>query len=346
MPKLLIADGSPTMQRVIELTFAGEQMQIVSAADGEQAIALLPIARPDIVIADHALAGRSGYEIAAFVRDHPELSHVPVLLMAGAFEPVDRERASAAGAAGEIAKPFEPRQLVARVRELLTRPAPPDPAPVPVPVPASVPVPGLIPQPAPGAVFASGVAPRAPLKLVEPQAPARGALDDYFDRLDAALQRLDDQVGAPADEESRAIPTVDALLGVSPEARNGVDPPSSSAGELQHTVTAAPVEATTPRTDFGSLMAALEQLRATPAGPEVPATPAGPKMPAMPEPAVSTTVPASPAVTDAMVDEVTRRVLDRLAPGAVNQVVTQVVTRVAERLLREEIARLRGPSPR
>ena len=122
--------------------------------------------------------GRSGYEMAAFIagacRARP---HVPVLLLASPFEPLDRERAEAAGVAGEISKPFDPGQLVARVRELL--------APKPrrqLRPPAR----RRTERPAPPA-----------LKLVEPVAPApRGALDDYFDRLDAALERLDEQITA------------------------------------------------------------------------------------------------------------------------------------------------------
>src|SRR5688572_33203981 len=102
MPKLLIADGSPMMHRIMELTFVQEGMQVVSVSDGEQAVALLPIAQPDVVIADHALSGRNGYEIAAFLQDRPELSHIPVLILASPFEPLDQARAAAAGVAGEI----------------------------------------------------------------------------------------------------------------------------------------------------------------------------------------------------------------------------------------------------
>src|SRR5262245_60356028 len=116
MPKLLVVDASPMMHRIMELTFAPEGIQVITESDGDQAIALLPIVRPDIVIADHALAGTSGYEVAAFVRSDPELAGVPVLLLASPFEPLDRARAEASGVAGEISKPFEPVQLVARVR--------------------------------------------------------------------------------------------------------------------------------------------------------------------------------------------------------------------------------------
>ena len=91
--KLLLADDSVTIQRVIELTFSGEDMQVVTVGDGEQAIARIPIERPDIVLADIGMPKRSGYDVAAFVKGRPDLSHIPVLLLAGAFEPVDEARA-------------------------------------------------------------------------------------------------------------------------------------------------------------------------------------------------------------------------------------------------------------
>src|SRR5690242_18037634 len=121
MPKLLVVDASPMMHRIMELTFAPEGIQVITASDGDQAIALLPLARPDVVIADHAVSGTSGYDVAAFLKNHDQLARVPVLLLASPFEPIDRARAEASGVAAEISKPFEPAQLVARVRELLDR---------------------------------------------------------------------------------------------------------------------------------------------------------------------------------------------------------------------------------
>ena len=66
---------------------------MVAVGDGEQAIARIPIERPDIVLADIGMPKRSGYDVAAFVKGRPDLAHIPVLLLAGAFEPVDEARA-------------------------------------------------------------------------------------------------------------------------------------------------------------------------------------------------------------------------------------------------------------
>src|SRR5215216_4826841 len=120
MPKkLLLADDSVTIQRVIELTFAGEDVQVLTAGDGEEAIARIPTDRPDIILADIGMPKRSGYDVSAFVKGRPELAHIPVLLLAGAFEPVDEAKAKEVQCNGVLVKPFEPQHGIARVRELI-----------------------------------------------------------------------------------------------------------------------------------------------------------------------------------------------------------------------------------
>src|SRR5688572_2351157 len=87
---LLLADDSVTIQRVIELTFADEDVKVVAVSNGEQAIALLNEKPPDIVLADVGMPGRDGYQVARYIRNTPALAHIPVLLLTGAFEPVDQ----------------------------------------------------------------------------------------------------------------------------------------------------------------------------------------------------------------------------------------------------------------
>ena len=117
--KLLLADDSVTIQRVVELTFSGEDVQVVTVGDGEQAIARIPIELPDIVLADIGMPKRSGYDVAAFVKGRADLSHIPVLLLAGAFEPVDENRAQQVHSDGVLVKPFEPQQVISRVRDFI-----------------------------------------------------------------------------------------------------------------------------------------------------------------------------------------------------------------------------------
>ncbi|MCA1563726.1 MAG: response regulator, partial [Acidobacteria bacterium] len=100
--KLLLADDSVTIQRVIELTFADEDIHVIAVGDGQQAIARVQSDRPDIVLADVGMPERNGYEVASFIRGSPEFAHIPVLLLTGAFEPIDEGRARAAGCDGVL----------------------------------------------------------------------------------------------------------------------------------------------------------------------------------------------------------------------------------------------------
>ena len=117
--KLLLADDSITIQRVIELTFADENIEVITVGNGQAAIEQAERQRPDIVLADVAMPERDGYEVAAFVKSHPQLSHVPVVLLTGAFDPIDESRARAAGCDGVLVKPFEPQLVINRVKDLL-----------------------------------------------------------------------------------------------------------------------------------------------------------------------------------------------------------------------------------
>src|ERR1700688_746568 len=123
MPRtLLLADDSVTIQRVIELTFADEDIRVVAVGDGNQAIARVEEEPPDIVLADVGMPGKSGYEVPSYIKHQPRLAHIPVLLLTGAFEPIDQQKAAEAGCDGVLAKPFEPQLVIARVKELLSRP--------------------------------------------------------------------------------------------------------------------------------------------------------------------------------------------------------------------------------
>ena len=126
---LFLADDSVTIQRVVELTFAHEDIRVVSVSDGRKAVQWLESEKPDIVLLDVELPELSGFDVAARVRKSPRLRHVPILLLAGAFETVDEERARTVGTDGVIKKPFEPEQLVARVKELLSMASPSRPEP-------------------------------------------------------------------------------------------------------------------------------------------------------------------------------------------------------------------------
>lgn len=348
MHKLLLADDSVTIQRVIELTFSGEDVQVVAVNDGEQAIARIPLERPDVVLADIGMPRKGGYDVAAFVKGRPDLAHIPVLLLAGAFEPVDQARAEQVHADGVLIKPFEPRQVIERVKELLAAAAeaqaPPEPPVAGLALPAATATgsgtddsqslddlfeslnqalneperplwPSEVREPAP-----SRAEPPAPFEpLAAP--PSNGAtLDDYFDRLSAAFE----QASAAA---ARLIPAL-------PERLEDAALPAPSAPVVQSAASDRPAQewlmpngsrlGHERRSDHGNpILEAVTALMAR----------EGEDRPARSAPAAGSETPqpaAPPPASQDIVDAVAARVLARLAPE---------VAESLRRLVQQELAR-------
>jgi CheY-like chemotaxis protein len=141
--KILLADDSITIQKVIELTFSDEDFELHTVGNGQKAIDEIRSIMPHIVLCDIIMPEKNGYEVCEFIKSSPDLKHIPVLLLTGAFEPFDQERARTAGCDGFLAKPFEPQTLISKVKELLVRApsvaAAPAPAPAPKPFPTPAP---------------------------------------------------------------------------------------------------------------------------------------------------------------------------------------------------------------
>jgi CheY-like chemotaxis protein len=141
-PKLLLADDSLTIQRVVNLTFADEGIDVVTVGDGDAAMREVAINQPDIVLADVHMPGPSGFEICSMLRGIEETAKIPVILLVGSFEPFDPEEAERAGADAFVTKPFQSiRQLVDQVKELLSREEKSEPAAISIsePQPTGVP---------------------------------------------------------------------------------------------------------------------------------------------------------------------------------------------------------------
>ncbi len=375
--KLLLADDSVTIQRVIELTFADEDIEVVAVGDGQQAIDRIGADPPDVVLADVGMPERDGYEVASFVKQTPRLAHIPVLLLTGAFEPVDEARARAAGCDGVLVKPFEPQMVINRVKDLLagrrsdamwaTPPAQPTEA---------------APSPA---------APAAETKPAANAAPGSDSLDDYFDRLDAAFSGLGAEPAAAAEPTGETRPAgqaapadplpASAFDTLEPEPPAGTAAqtsddglggwdPGLSADEPTPTRAAAPLpppppapatEVNLPPPEGGWLDEARQPVPSLrPAEQQAPAlTPPPPAAPQAPESAPATLPSLSDAfgallaaeqeqprpaaaarapVTDETIELVVQKVVERLTTAAVRETVTDV----AERLVREEIARIKS----
>src|SRR5215208_5903029 len=108
--RILLADDSVTIQKVIELTFMDEDYEVNAVSNGDDAVASLSQLRPDFVITDIHMPGANGYEVCR--RSKALLPEVPVLLLVGTFEPFDEAQSRSAGADAFLKKPFDSQELL------------------------------------------------------------------------------------------------------------------------------------------------------------------------------------------------------------------------------------------
>ena len=118
--RILLADDSITIQKVVNLTFAEEGIEVVAVSSGDMAERRLPEISPDLVLADIFMPGKNGYELCEAIKENSQFQHVPVVLLVGAFEPFDQAEANRVKADAHLTKPFESRTLVETVRRLIT----------------------------------------------------------------------------------------------------------------------------------------------------------------------------------------------------------------------------------
>jgi len=165
--RILLADDSATIRKVVELTFSDEDYAIDSVGDGALAFEHAQATRPDIIISDVAMPGLNGYELCQRFKTDPDLRSVPFLFLKGTFESFDEDKARSCGADGFIVKPFESQEMIAKVKDLIGMAAAAPAAPTPIPTMQTR------PAPAPPAIPSLSSRPELPI----PQWPTHPAPD-------------------------------------------------------------------------------------------------------------------------------------------------------------------------
>lgn len=310
---LLLADGSITIQRVIELTFAHEDVRVISVGDGRRAVQLLDTEQPDVVLIDVDLPEMDGYQLAAHVRRVPRLKNVPVLLLAGAFEPIDQEKARDVGSDGIIMKPFEPQVVVTRVKELIDQrdrlatpivrnDAPPPPPPAAAPTRPAEPPP---PPPPPAPEAARPVRAESPFLRVAPREKTDTPSDEpvVLETLELPVRPIWEAPAPPAAAPVAAAPSLSLPTPTFAQPVAASQPVPAAA---------APAPKVTLANAFTALLAAEQSSQ--PAG--LPAT----------------------ALSEASIEDAVRRVLVRMT----DDLVRRIVLDTAERLIREEIEKIKA----
>ena len=219
MPKkILLADDSITIQKVVELTFSDGDYEVTAVNNGAKAVQKLAEMRPDIILSDIIMPEKNGYEVCEFVKSHPEYRTIPVILLTGTFEPFDPDRADKAGCDAVVTKPFESQSLIHKVEELIEQSrsaAPARPATAPAPPPAA-------PQPEPSSPWAAEEeekpAPPSPADIFAAPRPASGRTTEM--PLSAPP--------APSGGETQAVPAFGSRQGDASATTQQFTPPSTA----------------------------------------------------------------------------------------------------------------------
>lgn len=252
MPKkILVADDSITIQKVMAITFAEGDYELHTVSNGTDALAKAREIQPDLVIADVVMPGLDGYEVCQAIKQDGMTAGIPVILLRGTFEAYDEEKARAVGANGEVIKPFEGEALLNKVEEVIEEaskeqeylsappetlmPASPTPLPLQAAPPAPPPAPEPIVKPDPETLDEEAVPITEEVEepLDEPPPPETGTValddrevaeDDIVDDFASPANALDeneplseDIIESVVDEEGMALPVAPPPSGLTEE---------------------------------------------------------------------------------------------------------------------------------
>jgi CheY-like chemotaxis protein len=237
-PTVYFIDDSATMREVIKIAFRRENINVVACHDAASALGEIEKAKPDVIITDVIMPGKDGYEVCQHIKNHPTLSKTPVILMSGVVNRAVAERAFLVKADELLRKPFQPQDLITRVKHLLKPNGAPAPNPVaaanaavalssifssaappPQPRPASAPGPRPVPAmaaitaTAPGMAAAATAPAPAPVTTMPAPSPAAASRLSTSDaaklrieilRLEGLVKKLQSELAAER-EYSRAL---------------------------------------------------------------------------------------------------------------------------------------------
>lgn len=302
MAKILVADDNSNVQKTVALALADLGVEVIAVNNGEAAVRKIPDVFPDLVLADIFMPVRNGYEVCEFVKKDSRFSRIPVVLLVGAFDPLDEREAQRVSADGILKKPFVPPEpLITMVKTLLERSASERLVPVGAPAaPVAVhagerphPSPKVFaPEPEPEAIPPVQDFPAPPAKVSFGNAEAPVAFQSMFEAPVANAPHANSAaVVEPVDDETILTSKRDANLGEPVFWRNEPEPDAKEEPEEE------PVEAEESAADLGTHNWGPEKARARAEEAEMLRTagPAEAAEPVKPTPVIAPPKPVQPA---------------------------------------------------
>ena len=318
--KILLADDSVTIQKVVGIIFGGEEYSLTVVDNGKAAVDKARELNPDVLLIDALMPGMSGYEVCEAVRATPALAAKPILLLTGSFEPFDEDKAKSCGADDFLSKPFESQQIISKVKELFEKGASAAPAPAPEAEPE--------PAPAPEEATVAGDIWGAFTETEEPAAAAPAADGTGTQWIPVEEETFEFQEeGTPAEEQTMAISEQAAEIAESMFGDVEFEAPSAEVAPAEEP--AAPAVEETMEFEAAEPAATIE-------------------MPVDIEPAVAPAVevPAAPAAVEAaapveLSEEQLRAAILGASREVIERIVWEVVPDLAEVMIREAIEKIK-----
>jgi CheY-like chemotaxis protein len=204
---ILVADDNSNIQKMVSLVFEEKGVRVVAVGNGEAACRKIPEVHPDLVLADVFMPVRNGYEVCEFVKHDPQFAEIPVVLLVGAFDPLDEKEAQRVGANGVLKKPFVPPEpLIAMVSSFLGNLEPPVvEAPAAQPKMESPSMEAPPPPPPPPARVSRGPVEEYP----EPEEFTVGMSPRDFDEAESAAPTFGSPVATPSPKHHEEEPADD-----------------------------------------------------------------------------------------------------------------------------------------
>ena len=331
--RILLADDSLTIQKVVELMFSDSEYQLTCVSNGRQALEKVRDEIPDLILADVVMPEKNGYEVCEEIKKNPATARIPVVLLAGTFEPFDRERAERLGCNAIVSKPFDSHQLFRKVEAILAgksddgrTTSPPADAPRDTAAGAlrATPFPASVPPDPFGAGFAEedftgSIRNLRALGSDEPLESLYGPED-----VESALEafREVEPTARAADRRTAAQPSGAASMWITPES------PEETAGD----------EGRTQRIDVSDFRPP-EASTAIAAEENAPAD-ADSTRPRRPPAAPATPHELSDAEIERIAEKVARKLVEKFSDRVVREVAWEVVPEAAELAVRERIREL------
>ncbi|NLE49568.1 MAG: response regulator [Sandaracinaceae bacterium] len=340
--KILAVDDSATMRKILEMTFAAEDVELVTLADGAAAIEKAAESSPDVILADVSMQGVDAYAIAHAVKNNPALAKTAVIAMASQHHPFDEQKGQSAGIDAHVLKPFETQALIDLVEKVLRAPravaddAPP--AAPPMPTSAARTTAAHIPPPPSAArppIPTHKTSSRPTTSFDEPRIPPPPAAAPAKPVLELA-DEPEIEIDAPEPPPKRPVTRpIDTTVTQREMPARPIEPPAPKA-----VASRTPSSPGTPSA-FGT-KPAPQRPAAPPAAAPQPAAPAARPAQAAPQEraveAATTGLEAKLQGLGLTGDQLTA--ILALSREVIEEVVWEVVPDLAEAIIKEEIARL------